>query len=157
MPIGKRSEKSFNPVEIDLPIWRKLEQDGTKFIAESRDDSDGDAKPEAVSKSVTVTKENDMSSSTKLIANLAVAIGLIGSLAVSAATPSLARTHSAAPVHTMNPVHHRGGAPVDDPRSDFAGAYTVNPVHHRGGAPVDDPPGSAFQDWGNDESMGCPC
>ena len=35
-----------------------------------------------------------MTNSTKLIANLAVAIGLIGSLAVSAATPSLARTHT---------------------------------------------------------------
>src|SRR5882757_619854 len=89
-----------------------------------------DAKPKTVLQSV--TKENDMTSSTKLIANLAVAIGLIGSLAVSAATPSLARTHTAAAVHTVKHVHHRG-------------------------APVDDPPGSAFQDWGNNESMGCPC
>ena len=100
------------------------------LVAESHDDSGGDAKPKAVSKSV--TKENDMTNSTKLIANLAVAIGLIGSLAVSAATPSLARTHTAAAVHTVKHVHHRG-------------------------APVDDPPGSAFQDWGNNESMGCPC
>ena len=75
------------------------------LVAESHDDSGGDAKPKAVSKSV--TKENDMTSSTKLIANVAVAIGLIGSLAVSAATPSLARTHTAAAVHTVKHVHHR--------------------------------------------------
>src|SRR5258705_7145562 len=101
------------------------------LVAESHDDSGGDAKPKAVSKSV--TKENDMTNSTKLIANLAVAIGLIGSLAVSAATPSLARTHTAASAHTVNHVHHRGGATVDNPL------------------------GSSFQDWGNNESMGCPC
>jgi len=74
-----------------------------------------------------------MTKSTKLIANLAVAIGLIGSLAVSVATPSLASTHTAAAV------------------------YTVNPVQHRGGAAVDDPPGSNYQTQGNNDSMGCPC
>jgi hypothetical protein len=74
-----------------------------------------------------------MTKSTKLIANLAVAIGLIGSLAIGVATPSLADTHTAAAV------------------------YTVNPVYHRGGATVDDPPGSNFQTQGNDASMGCPC
>ena len=37
-----------------------------------------------------------MTSSTKMIANLAVAIGLIGSLAFGAVTPSLARTSTGA-------------------------------------------------------------
>jgi hypothetical protein len=74
-----------------------------------------------------------MTNTTKLIAKLAVAIGLLGGLAFSSATPSLARTQTAAAV------------------------YTVNPVHHRGGAAVDDPPGSAYQTQGNDDSMGCPC
>ena len=49
-----------------------------------------------------LTKENDMTNSTKLIANVAVAIGLIGSLAVSAATPSLARPGSAYQTHGNN-------------------------------------------------------
>jgi hypothetical protein len=43
-----------------------------------------------------VTKENDMTNTTKLMTKLAVAIGLIGSLAFSAATPSLARSSTAA-------------------------------------------------------------
>jgi len=70
------------------------------LVAASHDDSGGDAKPKAVSKSV--TKENDMTSSKKLIANLAVAMGLIGSLAISAATPSLARPGSAYQTHGNN-------------------------------------------------------
>jgi hypothetical protein len=74
-----------------------------------------------------------MTNTTKSIAKLAVAIGLLGGLAFSSATPSLARTHTAAAV------------------------YTVNPVQHRGGAAVDNPPGSAYQTQGNDDSMGCPC
>jgi hypothetical protein len=42
-----------------------------------------------------LTKENDMTNTTKLIAKLAVALALIGSLAFSAATPSLAQPGSA--------------------------------------------------------------
>ena len=74
-----------------------------------------------------------MTNTTKLITKLALAVGLIGSLAVSVATPSLASNNRPAAV------------------------YTVNPVHHRGSAPVDDPPGSHFQTQRNNESMGCPC
>ena len=70
-----------------------------------------------------------MTNINKLISKLAVAIGLIGSVAFATVTPSVAR-HTAASVYTMYPVHHRGGGAVDDP------------------------PGSLFQDQGNNESMG---
>jgi hypothetical protein len=48
-----------------------------------------------------------MTNTTKLIAKLALAIGLIGSVAVGTVTPSLA-----APSYTAQ---HRGSAAVDDP------------------------------------------
>jgi len=49
-----------------------------------------------------VLKEDDMTNTTKLIAKPAVAIPLIGSLAFSAATPSLAQPGSAYQTHGNN-------------------------------------------------------
>src|SRR5947209_5656906 len=49
-----------------------------------------------------VIKEDDMTNTTKLIAKPAVAIPLIGSLAFSAASPSLARPGSAYRTHGNN-------------------------------------------------------
>jgi len=68
-----------------------------------------------------------MTNTTKLITKLAVAIGLIGSLAFSATTPSLAQSKAA--VHQVAPTVQRN-------------------------APVDNPPGSLFQDQGIRDSIG---
>jgi hypothetical protein len=47
-------------------------------------------------------KENDMTNTTKLIAKLALALGLIASVAFSAVTPSLAQPGSAYQTHGNN-------------------------------------------------------
>jgi hypothetical protein len=100
-----------------------------------------------------------MTNSKKAIAKLAVAIGLVGSLVVSAASPSLARVAAADAVsHSFHPGYtdeipaqrtlHR--------TSDFNAHAEVRGLN-RHGAVVDDPPGSAFQTEGNNDAMGCPC
>jgi hypothetical protein len=112
-----------------------------------------------------VTKENDMTNTRKLIAKLALAVGLIGSLAFSAATPSLARSN----VHYYEPSEN-GSVWSNYPgytdkfttqrstdRAPAYNAFAQAPAHNHGVTLVDDPPGSAFQTQGNNDSMGCPC
>ena len=55
-----------------------------------------------------IMKENVMTNTTKLISKLAVAIGLIGSLVFSAATPSLARSNDKA--HEVAAAKHQQSA-----------------------------------------------
>jgi hypothetical protein len=104
-----------------------------------------------------------MTNITKLMAKLAVAVGLIGGLAFGAVTPSLAAgSHYYEPGdngsvwsdypgytdHTARRPSHLGSA---------YGAYAQAPTTFSRGRVVDDPPGSAFQTRGNEEAMGCPC
>jgi len=109
-----------------------------------------------------------MTNTTKLIAKLAVAIGLIGSVAFSAATPALAAanvgTHYYEPGDTGTVWSYYPGytdkstAQRPANRTTALDARAQAPAFsHRGAAAVDDPPGSRFQDEGNNESMGCPC
>jgi hypothetical protein len=107
-----------------------------------------------------------MNHTAKVITKLALAIGLIGSLAFSAATPSLAASAS----HYYEP---GSNGSVWSFYSGYTDENTVQrPVHrtpaynahaqargfnNSGRATVDNPPGSAFQTQGNNESMGCPC
>jgi hypothetical protein len=110
-----------------------------------------------------VTKENDMTNTRKLIAKLALAIGLIGSLAFSAATPSLAASHYYEPSDNGSVWSNYPGytdkitTQRSTDRTPAYNAFAQAPAHNHGGARVDDPPGSAFQTQGNDASMGCPC
>jgi len=111
-----------------------------------------------------------MTTSKKVIAKLAVAIGLVGSLAVSAASPSLARVAAADAVsHSYEPgsngsvwsfhLGYTDESPAQRTRhhtSDFNAHAEVRGLN-RHGAVVDDPPGSAFQTEGNNDAMGCPC
>lgn len=104
-----------------------------------------------------------MTHTTKLIAKLALAIGLIGSFAFSAATPSLARSHYYEPGSNGSVWSNYPGytdeitAQRPTVRAPAYNAYAQAPTHNRGGARVDNPPGSAFQTHGNNDSMGCPC
>jgi hypothetical protein len=115
-----------------------------------------------------------MTRTTKLIARVALALGLIGSLAFSAATPSLARsTTAAASVNAGSHYYEPGdngsvwpyypgytdkiAAQPATHRTPAYNAFAQAPASHRGGVAVDDPPGSAFQTQGNNDSMGCPC
>jgi hypothetical protein len=110
-----------------------------------------------------------MTNTTNLIAKLAVAIGLTGSLALAAATPSLARSHTA-PASAGSEYYEPGDNGSnwsyypgytdrqDGPaaRRTHGGAYAQAPGFNRLNAPVDNPPGSAFQDEGNREESGFP-
>jgi len=104
------------------------------------------------------------------IAKLAVAIGLIGTLAVGVATPSFARPAAAnAGTHYYEPgsngsvwSFYRGYTDEDTAQRAVDGTSALS-AHaevrglNRGAARVDNPPGSAFQTQGNNDSMGCPC
>ena len=104
------------------------------------------------------------------IAKLAVAIGLIGTLAVGVATPSFARSAAAtAGTHYYEPGSNgsvwsfypgytdEGTAQrTVDGTSGFNAHAQVRGLN-RGAARVDDPPGSAFQTQGYNDAMGCPC
>jgi len=120
-----------------------------------------------------ITTETDMTTTTKLTAKLAIAVGVIATLALSSAAPSLAQDAQyydpsgnglfssqypghpdgraiQRPSHRATDYNARARAPASGNRG---GAYI-----NRNGAPVDDPPGSAFQTLGNDrDDMGCPC
>jgi hypothetical protein len=76
------------------------------------------AKPRVASNSV--TKENDMTNTANLIPKLAVAIGLIGSLAFSSATPSLAYQQG-------QYVQTRQGPPAPSDLTTIGRAPGVNP------------------------------
>ena len=91
-----------------------------------------------------------MRSSKNMIATVAAAVGLATVLATGAVTPSLAATHHA---------HH---ARTYDSRAYDAQA-SARPRFERNQRPGggwfahgerDDPPGAAFQDYGEDQSMG---
>jgi hypothetical protein len=82
---------------------------------------------------------------TKMMSKLAVGIALLGSLAVTGATPSLARpshaaAHDQASLATVAPFGPYTGTPQWDP-------YT-------GRVQRDDPPGSIYQDERQAESNG---
>jgi hypothetical protein len=111
-----------------------------------------------------------MTRSMHSIAKLAVAIGLIGTLAVGVATPSFASSAAAsAGTHYYEPGDNgsvwsfypgytdEGTAqrPVD--RTAALNAHAEARGLDRGATRVDNPPGSAFQTHGNNDSMGCPC
>ena len=110
-----------------------------------------------------------MTPSMHSIAKLAVAIGLIGTLAVGVATPSFARSAAAsAGTHYYEPgsngsvwSFYPGYTDEGTAQRTVAGTSALN-AHAEvralnRGAVVDDPPGSAFQTQGNNDAMGCPC
>jgi hypothetical protein len=105
-----------------------------------------------------------MTNTRKLISKLAVAVGLIGSLAFSAATPSLAAgSQYYEPGDNSSVWSNYPGytdeitAPRRTDQSSAYHAYARAPISGRGGARADNPAGSAFQTRGNNDSMGCPC
>lgn len=104
------------------------------------------------------------------IAKLAVAVGLLGTLAVGVATPSLARPAAAsAGTHYYEPGNNgsvwsfypgytdEGTAQHTVADTSALSAHAEVRGFDRGAARVDNPPGSAFQTQGNNNSMGCPC
>lgn len=110
-----------------------------------------------------------MTRSLKSFAKLAVAVGLLGTLAVGVATPSFARSAAAsAGTHYYEPgdngsvwSFYPGYSDGDTTRtvggrSAFNAHAEVQGLDHSA-VRADDPPGSAFQTQGNDDSMGCPC
>jgi hypothetical protein len=113
-----------------------------------------------------------MTSTRKLITKLAVAIGLMGTLMFSAATPSLAASAANTGSHYYEPgdngsvwSYYPGytddraqATPTRHVPSAAYGAFAQVPgARQHGNAAVDDPPGSLFQDRANNASMGCPC
>jgi hypothetical protein len=104
------------------------------------------------------------------IAKLAVAVGLLGTLAVGVATPSLARpaapsagTHYYEPGNNGSVWSFYPGYTDEDTAQRTVRDTSALSAHaevrsfDRGTARVDNPPGSAFQTHGNNDSMGCPC
>src|SRR5262245_15753106 len=111
--------------------------------------------------------ENDMVTTTKLTASLAIAVGVIATLALGTATPSLAQEQFYEPgnniyVSPSRPAYtdeygvQRQGRRATDQNVRARGNRGGTVIKR--GAPVDDPPGSDFQTRGNNEDdMGCPC
>jgi hypothetical protein len=111
-----------------------------------------------------------MTRSNQSIAKLAIAIGLIGTLAVGVATPSFARSAAAsAGTHYYEPgsngsvwsfypgyTDESTAQRTVDGTSALSAHAEVRGLNHAA-ARVDNPPGSAFQTQGNNDSMGCPC
>ena len=113
-----------------------------------------------------------MITATKLTANLAIAVGVIGILGLGVATPSLAQdtrfyepggSNYVAPFQPGYTDEHAVQRPIYRAPDYNARARAPAPRNRGGayinrGAPVDDPPGSAFQSYGNShDDMGCPC
>jgi hypothetical protein len=122
-----------------------------------------------------ITKENDMTTSTKLTASLAIAVSVVAGLALSSATPSLAQdTHyyepsqngsvwSYYPGYTASTAAqpHASQVPAHESRAQASatGNRRVTASSHRAGTAFtnrgrtafDDPPGSVFQDRNSGE------
>src|SRR5262245_13070115 len=110
--------------------------------------------------------ENAMITATKLTANLAIAVGVIATLAVGVPTSSLAQNtrffyepgnnyvSPSRPAYTDEFAVQRRRGTDQNVRARAPG--NRGGVVIRRGAPVDDPPGSDFQTRGNSEDdMGC--
>ena len=115
-----------------------------------------------------ITKESNMTSMTNRISRLAAAFGVAAVLAGGAATPSLAYMDEHP---TYSPGGFDGAGSVGSSDRGYTDQRAVRqPAHHARAqasehAParndrwfahgaIDDPPGSAFQSYGNDQSMG---
>ena len=113
-----------------------------------------------------------MITATKLTANLAIAVGVIATLALGVTTPSLAQdtqfyepggSHYVAPFQPGYTDERAVQRPAQR-GTDYNARARARASGNRGGAyinrgaPIDNPPGSAFQTYGNDhDDMGCPC
>jgi len=114
-----------------------------------------------------ITKESNMTSVTNRISRLAAAFGVAAVLAGGAATPSLANSNDGGPFF-YEPGGHGSAWSSDrsytDERNVGRSAHDAR-AQAREHAParndrwfahgaIDDPPGSAFETFGNDQSMG---
>jgi len=114
-----------------------------------------------------ITKESNMTSVTNRISRLAAAFGVAAVLAGGAATPSLANSNDGGPFF-YEPGGHSSAWSSDrsytDERNVGRSAHDAR-AQAREHAParndrwfahgaIDDPPGSAFETFGNDQSMG---
>jgi hypothetical protein len=114
-----------------------------------------------------ITKESNMTSMTNRISRLATAFGVAAMLAGGVATPSLADSNDGGPFfydagsngsawssdrgYTDERTVGRSAHDARAQASEHASARNDRWFAH--GA-IDDPPGSAFQTFGNDQSMG---
>jgi hypothetical protein len=104
-----------------------------------------------------------MTTLTKSTAALAIAVGMITSLVLSAATPSLAQDaqHYQPNQNGFVGSVYPGNADrrtVQRPTYRATDYNTHAPAStNRGSSVVNDPPGADFQTQGNNDDMGCPC
>jgi len=114
----------------------------------------------------TITKESNMTSMTNRISRLAAAFGVAAMLAGGAATPSLAYPNERQPFVEFDTngsllssnsgyVNERAvGRSAHDARAQASKHAPARSDRWFAHGAIDDPPGSAFETFGNDQSMG---